>query len=185
MYPYFYLLHNYVLFMYFFSNWTFFVQRHTIANVLVISVAHLVSGTQSSIDSIFHVCFSTFFFCFVSWKAICFTYCSLAKPLQFTNLLLHKLNRILWVKPYSTLEVFNSCPQWQLWSIWTLKRLMISQLNTKKRDGLRACVLFVPDFSKFRPGGTALKLLGPVTSSFKAINVIKKAEIFTIKVHRF
>ena len=100
MYPYFYLLSNY----FFFSNWTFFVQRHTIANVLLISVAHLVSGTQSSIDSIFHVCFSTFFFfCFVSWKAICFTYCSLAKPLQFTNL--------LWVKPYSSLAVFNSCPQ--------------------------------------------------------------------------
>ena len=108
MYTYFYLLSNY----FFFSNWTFFVQRHTIANVLLISVAHLVSGTQSSRDSIFHVCFSTFFFfCFVSWKAICFTYCSLAKPLQFTNLLLHKFNRILWVKPYSSLAVFNSCPQ--------------------------------------------------------------------------
>ena len=110
-------------------------------------------------------------FCFVSWKAICFTYCSLAKPLQFTNLLLHKFNRILWVKPYSTLEVFNSCPQWQLWSIWTLKRLMISQLNTKKRDGLRARVLFVPDFSRFRPGGTALKLLWPVTSKIQQTKI--------------
>ena len=138
-YPYFYLLNNYLPFkanFFLVCNWTFFLQRHTLANVLFISVAHLVSGTQSSIDSIFHVCFSTFF-CFVSWKAICFTYCSLAKPLQFTNLLLHKFNRILWVKPYSTLGVFNSCPQWQLWSIWTLKRLMIS--NSTQRSWLKAC----------------------------------------------
>ena len=32
-------------------------------------------------------------------------------------------------------------------------------------------VLFVPDFSRFRPGGTALKLLGPVTSKIQQTKI--------------
>ena len=39
-------------------------------------------------------------------------------------------------------------------------------------------VLFVPDFSRFRAGGTALKLLEPVTSDFKAINVMKRQKFY-------
>ena len=81
------------------------------------------------------------FFCFVSWKAICFTYCSLAKPLQFTNLLLHKFNRILWVKPNSTLEHFLTAAPLAVVIYLNTQKINDFSTQHKERDGLRGEIL--------------------------------------------
>ena len=124
MYPYFYLLSNY----FFFSNWTFFVQRHTIANVLVISAAHLVSGTQSSIDSIFHVCF----------------FCSISENLESRNLKRSKMRAIIGLVLLICILSFVECND-------VTKSRQIR--SPQKRGNLKLCNSAFVNFPRFKARG--------------------------------